>query len=55
MTLEIHAFGLDDTIHHNVLVSTYLFTEQNFNTSTLFPGRRAADVRREDFKKQIFM
>lgn len=36
MTLEIHAFGLDDMIHHKILVSTYLFTEQNFNTSTLF-------------------
>lgn len=48
LTLDIHAFGLDKTIYHKIPLSTYLFTEQNLNTSTL-SGFAQACVRRDAF------
>ena len=44
LTLDILAFGLDKTIYHKIPLSTYLFTEQNLNTSTL-SGNAQAHVR----------
>lgn len=53
LTLDIHAFGLDKTIYHKIPLSTYLFTEQNFNTPTL-SGFAQAHVRWEAFSIIFF-
>lgn len=54
LTLDIHAFGLDKTIYHKIPLSTYLFTEQNLNTSTL-SGVAQAHVRWDAFYLFIYL